>query len=74
MTKSVSEVKGMVPPEIRENMKGVKHKILVLSGKGGEFFHCSDCNEHFHADVNAARNIMYVNQPKPSAVPGRTSV
>ena len=25
----------MVPPEIRENMKDVKHKIVVLSGKGG---------------------------------------
>jgi Mrp family chromosome partitioning ATPase len=27
--------KSMVPPEVRENMKGVKHKIVVLSGKGG---------------------------------------
>lgn len=35
MTKSVSEVKDMVPPEVRENMKNVKHKIVVLSGKGG---------------------------------------
>ena len=25
----------MVPPEIAENMKGIKHKIVVLSGKGG---------------------------------------
>ncbi|MGY5863926.1 MAG: Mrp/NBP35 family ATP-binding protein [Candidatus Thorarchaeota archaeon] len=24
-----------IPPEIMENMKGVKHKIVVLSGKGG---------------------------------------
>lgn len=27
--------KSMVPPEISENMKGIKHKIVVLSGKGG---------------------------------------
>lgn len=25
----------MVPPEVAENMKGVKHKIVILSGKGG---------------------------------------
>jgi Mrp family chromosome partitioning ATPase len=25
----------MVPPKIRENMKDIKHKIVVLSGKGG---------------------------------------
>ncbi len=34
-TKAVSQVSDMVPPEIKENMKGVKHKIVVLSGKGG---------------------------------------
>jgi ATP-binding protein involved in chromosome partitioning len=27
--------KSLVPPEVAENMKGVKHKIVVLSGKGG---------------------------------------
>ncbi|MHA1135574.1 MAG: Mrp/NBP35 family ATP-binding protein [Candidatus Thorarchaeota archaeon] len=27
--------KSMVPPEIAENMKDIKHKIVVLSGKGG---------------------------------------
>jgi ATP-binding protein involved in chromosome partitioning len=27
--------KSMVPPEVAENMKGVKHKIVILSGKGG---------------------------------------
>ena len=32
---TASEVKDMVPPNIRENMKDVKHKIVVLSGKGG---------------------------------------
>jgi len=35
MTKAVSKAEDMVPPEIRENMKDVKHKIVVLSGKGG---------------------------------------
>ncbi len=27
--------KSMVPPEVAENMKGIKHKIVILSGKGG---------------------------------------
>jgi ATP-binding protein involved in chromosome partitioning len=26
---------SLVPPEVAENMKDVKHKIVVLSGKGG---------------------------------------
>jgi ATP-binding protein involved in chromosome partitioning len=26
---------SLVPPEVAENMKGVKHKIVILSGKGG---------------------------------------
>jgi hypothetical protein len=34
VTKSVSETKDIVPPEVKENMKNVKHKIVVLSGKG----------------------------------------
>ncbi len=38
---------------------------------GGEFFYCSKCNEHFHADINAARNIIHVQQS--SVVPGRTT-
>jgi hypothetical protein len=38
--------------------------------KGGEFFYCNNCNEHFHADINAARNIIHVQQS--SVVPGRT--
>jgi hypothetical protein len=45
----------------------------TIERKGGEYFHCSKCNEHFHADVNAARNIMHVQQSKPSAVPGGTA-
>lgn len=27
--------KSLVPPEVVENMKGIKHKIVILSGKGG---------------------------------------
>jgi transposase len=42
--------------------------------KGGEYFYCSVCDKHFHADVNAARNIMDVQQPiQPTAVGGRTA-
>jgi ATP-binding protein involved in chromosome partitioning len=33
--KVVSKASDMVPPEVKENMKDVKHKIVVLSGKGG---------------------------------------
>jgi Mrp family chromosome partitioning ATPase len=34
-TKVVSKASDMVPPEVKENMRDVKHKIVVLSGKGG---------------------------------------
>ena len=27
--------KSMVPPDVAQNMKGIKHKIVILSGKGG---------------------------------------
>ena len=39
----------------------------------GEFFYCPRCDLRLHADVNAARNILMVQQPKPSAVSGRTA-
>ena len=48
----------------------VEDETSTTERKGGEYFYCSECNEHFHADVNAARNIMYVKQS--SVVPGRT--
>ncbi|MDF1538367.1 MAG: transposase [Candidatus Thorarchaeota archaeon] len=51
----------------------VEHETSTSEQKGGEYFHCSKCDENFHADVNAARNIMYIQQPKPSAVSGRTA-
>ncbi|MGQ4912566.1 MAG: zinc ribbon domain-containing protein, partial [Candidatus Thorarchaeota archaeon] len=39
--------------------------------RGGEYFYCESCGVHLHADVNAARNIMYVQ--RPTAVGGRTA-
>ncbi len=54
-----------------ERGKRVKDETSTEETKGGEFFHCSECKEHFHADVNAARNIIHVQQP--TAVGGRTA-
>jgi hypothetical protein len=51
----------------------VEDDTSTTEKKGGEYFHCPRCDEHFHADVNAARNIIYVQQPEPSAVSGRTT-
>lgn len=35
MTNTANDAKDLVPPEVRGNMRDVKHKIVVLSGKGG---------------------------------------
>ena len=51
----------------------VEDETSTTEKKGGEYFHCPECDEHFHADVNAARNIMQINQSKPSAVSGWTA-
>ncbi len=51
----------------------VEDENSTIETKGGEYFHCPKCDEHFHADINAARNIMFVQQPEPSAVSGRTT-
>jgi len=52
----------------------VEDETSTEETKGGEYFYCSRCDEHFHADVNAARNIMDVQQPlEPTAVGGRTA-
>jgi len=52
----------------------VEDETSITERKGGEYFHCSKCDVHFHADVNAARNIMHVQQPtKPTAVGGWTA-
>jgi transposase len=51
----------------------VEDETSTTEKKGGEYFHCFNCDEYFHADVNAARNIMHVQKPESSAVSGRTS-
>ena len=50
----------------------VEHETSTSERRGGEYFHCSKCDEHFHADVNAARNIMHITT-KPTVVGGRTA-
>ncbi len=35
MTQGLKVPVDLVPPNVRENMKGIKHKIVILSGKGG---------------------------------------
>ncbi len=35
MTQGLKVPMDLVPPKVRENMKGIKHKIVILSGKGG---------------------------------------
>jgi ATP-binding protein involved in chromosome partitioning len=35
MADKADKPKDLVPPEVRENMKDIKHKIIILSGKGG---------------------------------------
>ena len=51
----------------------VEDETSTVERKGGEYFHCLECDINFHADVNAARNIMHVQNQKPSAVSGRTA-
>jgi hypothetical protein len=50
----------------------VENAISKTKKKGGEYFYCEKCDSHFHADINAARNIIHV-QTRSSAVPGRTA-
>ncbi|MGY5853017.1 MAG: transposase [Candidatus Thorarchaeota archaeon] len=50
----------------------VEDETSTTERKGGEYFYCSQCKEHFHADVNAARNIIHVHEG-PSVVAGRTA-
>lgn len=45
----------------------------LVKRRGGEYFYCEKCDEHFHADINAARNIIHVQDDQSSAVPGRTT-
>jgi hypothetical protein len=48
----------------------VEDETSTTERKGGEYFYCPRCREHFHADVNAARNIIHVQDS--SAAPGGT--
>jgi transposase len=49
----------------------VEDEISITEKRGGKYFYCAKCNTHFHADINAARNIIHVQDNKSSAVPGR---
>ncbi|TET07555.1 MAG: hypothetical protein E3J86_12685 [Candidatus Thorarchaeota archaeon] len=52
----------------------VSDETATSEMKRGEFFYCAECDEHFHADINASRNIIHVQQKKmSSAVPGRSA-
>ncbi len=51
----------------------VEHESSTRERRGGEYFYCGRCEEHFHADVNAARNIIHVHNHQSSAAPGRTA-
>ncbi len=51
----------------------VENPDSILEYRGGEYFYCGRCEEHFHADVNAARNIIHVHNHQSSAAPGRTA-
>jgi IS605 OrfB family transposase len=50
----------------------VENETSTTEKKGGEYFYCAICDTHFHADINAARNIIHVQDTNSSAVPGRT--
>ncbi|MGY5860689.1 MAG: transposase [Candidatus Thorarchaeota archaeon] len=54
----------------RERGVRVEDETSTTERKGGEYFYCSECKKHFHADINAARNIIHVQDS--SVVPGRT--
>ncbi len=56
-----------------ERGKRVEDETSTTERKGGEYFYCEKCDEHFHADVNAARNIIHVQDNKSSVVPGSTA-
>jgi transposase len=53
-----------------ERGKRVHNAISTTERRGGEYFYCTQCDEHFHADINAARNIIHVQDS--SDVPGGT--
>jgi transposase len=55
-----------------ERGRRVEDETSTIERKGGEYFYCEKCDDHFHADVNAARNIIHVH-PGPSTVAGRSA-
>ncbi len=55
-----------------ERGKRVEDETSTTEKKGGAYFYCGMCDMHFHADINAARNIIHV-QSKSSVVSGRTA-
>jgi transposase len=50
----------------------VGDKESTVERRSGEYFYCENCGKHFHADVNAARNIIEVDNIQPSADAGGT--
>ncbi len=56
-----------------ERGKRVEDETSTTKRKGGEYFYCEKCDAHFHADVNAARNIIHVQDTKSGVVPGSTA-
>ncbi|MHA1286974.1 MAG: zinc ribbon domain-containing protein [Candidatus Thorarchaeota archaeon] len=60
----------LIKDEISAGLVCSADETSTTERKGGEYFNCSKCKEHFHADINAARNIIHVQDS--SAVPGRT--
>ena len=78
------ELIGSIPPHSHkaqfgivlegEMMLKIVDEISTSEMKRGEFFYCVECDEHFHADINASRNIIHVQQKKmSSAVPRRSA-
>jgi transposase len=51
----------------------VADELSTTEMRAGEFFYCEKCGEHFHADVNASRNIIHVQNSVSSVVPGRSA-
>ncbi|MFQ5831756.1 MAG: zinc ribbon domain-containing protein [Candidatus Thorarchaeota archaeon] len=51
----------------------VEGKTSTTEKRGGKYFYCEQCDKHFHSDVNAAGNIIHVQDNASSVVPGRAA-